>query len=111
MFCPQLHPQVLTKNSTFVHFQSALHLVSSAINYGTHSLHCQIQVGVTVVMDADKEITLREYPFPPLPELCRPPISDFLWMGNRLYFIVHYNRNTRFQIFILDIDSGKWTLS
>lgn len=62
-----------------------------------------------IVIDIDKEIIVREYPYPsPLMDDGLP--RTFLWMENRLACIMHKALNATYQIFILDNDSGKWTL-
>jgi len=63
-----------------------------------------------IVMDVDKEIIVREYPFSPVLMRGRPPVK-FLWIENRLSCIVYKDHlQKRYQIYILDFDSGKWSL-
>ncbi|RHN53723.1 hypothetical protein MtrunA17_Chr5g0398931 [Medicago truncatula] len=62
-----------------------------------------------IVMDVDKEVIVREYPLPPL-RVCRYLDVEYLWMGNHLSCIVHEDPIKTFQIYILDINSGKWSL-
>ena len=60
-----------------------------------------------IVMDVDKERILREYPHPGLPN---DLMIDYLWMKNRLSCIAYKDSYKTYQIFILDFDSGKWSL-
>ncbi|AET00330.1 hypothetical protein MTR_5g090860 [Medicago truncatula] len=63
-----------------------------------------------IVMDVDKEIIVREYSFPPVSTLGRPPLKS-LWMGNCLSCIVYKDHfQKRYQIYTLDFDSGEWSL-
>ncbi|AET00329.1 putative F-box domain-containing protein [Medicago truncatula] len=62
-----------------------------------------------IVMDVDKEIIVREYPFPPVLMRGRPPVK-FLWMENRFSCIVYKDHfQKRYPIYILDFDSRKWS--
>ncbi|XP_058745517.1 uncharacterized protein LOC131618272 [Vicia villosa] len=72
-----------------------------------------------IVMDVDKEIIVREYPLSHI--IMHPsdlffmmyssvPFEMFLHMGDRLSRIVTINLHRTYQIYILDFDSGKWSL-
>ncbi|KAK2426183.1 F-box/kelch-repeat protein [Trifolium repens] len=66
--------------------------------------------GITVV-DVDKEIIVGEYPLPPV-KMCSYPQPIWLTMGDHLSCIVrkgYFDHNT-YKIYILDFDSGKWSL-
>ncbi|XP_073226353.1 uncharacterized protein [Cicer arietinum] len=64
-----------------------------------------------IVMDVDKEIIIREYPLPPQRGVYNiNPNAVYLWMGDRLSCIVDEKDTITYQIFTLDMDSGKWTL-
>jgi hypothetical protein len=65
-----------------------------------------------IVMDVDKEVIVREYPIPPIGALrvCQFLSMDYLWMRNHLSCIVNEYPTKTFQIYILDINSGKWSL-
>jgi hypothetical protein len=69
-----------------------------------------------IVMDVDKEVILREYPLPHFPNY---PAPKYLLMGNRLSCIASKDfsndlsddlSSTTYQIYILDFDSGKWSV-
>ena len=60
-----------------------------------------------IVMDVDREIIIRGYPLPHVPNSLIP---KYLWMGNRLSCIASKEFYRTYQIFILDLDSGKWSL-
>ena len=60
-----------------------------------------------IVMDVDKERILREYPHPDLPNDLN---IKYLWMKNRLSCIAYEDSYRTYQIFILDFDSGQWSL-
>ncbi|XP_058763919.1 uncharacterized protein LOC131637336 isoform X1 [Vicia villosa] len=61
------------------------------------------------VLDVDNEITIGKFPLPPLhPDSFSH--SVFLWRGNQISCIVSIIPNKRYQIYILDFDSGKWSL-
>jgi hypothetical protein len=64
--------------------------------------------GVTMV-DIDKEIIVRELPFPPVLKDLHPRVM-FLWMGNCLSCILSKDFYYRtFEIYILDFASEKWS--
>ncbi|KAK2458446.1 F-box/kelch-repeat protein [Trifolium repens] len=64
--------------------------------------------GVTMV-DIDKEIIVRELPFPPVLKDLHPRVM-FLWMGNCLSCILYKDLYYRtFQIYILDFSSEIWS--
>ncbi|XP_045789608.1 uncharacterized protein LOC123884539 [Trifolium pratense] len=61
-----------------------------------------------IVMDVDKEVILQEYPLPHLPNYSE---LKYLLMGNRISCIASKDlSSTTYQIYILDFDSGKWSL-
>ncbi|XP_004510667.1 uncharacterized protein [Cicer arietinum] len=62
-----------------------------------------------IVMDVDKEIIIRECPLP-FTSMFSGPLSMLLWMGNRLSCIKNKGFSTTYQIFILDFDTGNWSL-
>ncbi|XP_058763877.1 uncharacterized protein LOC131637309 [Vicia villosa] len=66
------------------------------------------------VFDVDKEITVGKFPLPPLHPDPFSPFSFshtvFLWRGNQISCIVSIVENKRYKIYILDFDSGKWSL-
>ncbi|CAL5195946.1 unnamed protein product [Lathyrus oleraceus] len=61
--------------------------------------------GEVIVMDIDKEIIVREYSLPAGKMLGGP-----LWMGNCLSCVVTIDSTRTHQIYILDFDSGEWSL-
>lgn len=62
-----------------------------------------------IVMDVDKETIVREYPLPSR-NMRFGPLAILLWMGNRLSCIATKDTYSTYQIYILDFDSGKWSL-
>ncbi|XP_058745515.1 uncharacterized protein LOC131618271 [Vicia villosa] len=63
-----------------------------------------------IVMDVDREIVVREYPLPPRMMLGSSPFEILLWMGGRLSCIAYNYSYSKYQIYILDFDSRKWSL-
>ncbi|XP_058778011.1 uncharacterized protein LOC131652223 [Vicia villosa] len=71
-----------------------------------------------IVVDVEKEITVGNFSLPPV--LIRPSLTflyaanqlSFLWMGNLLSCVVrkHVDDGEAYHIYILDFDSGKWSL-
>ncbi|CAK8560674.1 unnamed protein product [Lathyrus sativus] len=62
-----------------------------------------------IVMDVDKEIIVREYPLPAR-AMSFGMTSKYLWMGDFLSCIVSEISQIPYEIYILDLDSGIWTL-
>jgi len=68
-----------------------------------------ITMGEVIVIDVEKETIVRDYPLSPVPPVCT--IEQILWMGNYLSCIVNIeDLSLIYQIYILDFDSGKWSL-
>jgi len=71
---------------------------------------CLITIDEVIVMDVGKEIIVREYPLPSVSMLDGPG-PKYFWMGNRLFCIAWKDTYYRaYNIYILDSDSGKWSL-
>lgn len=68
-----------------------------------------IAVDEVIVMDVDKEIIIRECPLSFTSSMFSGLLLVLLWMGNRLSYIKK-GFSTTYQIFILDFDTGNWSL-
>ncbi|XP_004500699.1 uncharacterized protein [Cicer arietinum] len=78
------------------------------VHNGDNDIYWITEEGV-IVMDVDKEIIIREYPLPPQP-VYTFPLPVYLWTGDCLSFIMDEKDSRTYQIYTLDMDSGKWTL-
>ncbi|XP_019414337.1 PREDICTED: uncharacterized protein LOC109326124 [Lupinus angustifolius] len=75
---------------------------------GSNNLYWPTMEAV-IVIDIYKEIIVGEYPLPYNYAL-NYPSPKYLWMGNCLSSIVGTNHDTSFKIYVLDIDSRRWSL-
>lgn len=86
--------------------KEALRLRKTLYN-GGNDLYC-ITMDEVIVIDVEKETIVRDYPLSPMPV---HNIEQILWMENYLSCIVNIDEDLSiYQIYILDFDSGKWSL-
>jgi hypothetical protein len=86
------------------------YLLCKPLYGGGNDLYYITKKGITAV-NIEKEIIVGEYPLPPV-EMWYDLIQTNLWMGNHLSYIAPksvHDHKTR-TIYILDFDSGKWSL-
>src|SRR4051812_8367251 len=82
------------------------HMLKNPVCIRGNALYWELKREV-IVIDVDKEIIVREYPHPARAMLYDP---TYLWMGDFLSCIVSGNSELTYEIYILDLDSGIWTL-